>query len=302
MSLKIYNISKGELEEEKVCAEKLMRFLYGGKMGEAALWLLISRGIFSKACGLWADSKISRKAVERFIRENEIETSEMLKEPGEYNTFNEFFTRALKSGARKIELSGEKNVVSFPSDGRHLLVRGIGENDSFYAKGQRFNLGKFLGDAALAERYVGGDMLISRLSPMDYHRFHYPVSGEICARRVVAGKLYSVSPIALVKRLSIIWENKRVVNLLETEEMGVCAFVEIGATNVGTIVNFDKVSARVDRGAEAGMFRFGGSCVVSIFERGANIKWRKELEEKSLENIESYARVGEFAGRAVAKE
>ena len=50
------------------------------------------------------------------------------------------------------------------------------------------------------------------------------------------------------------------------------------------------------------MFRFGGSCVVSIFERGANIKWRKELEEKSLENIESYARVGEFAGRAVAKE
>ena len=49
MSLKIYNISKGELEEEKVCAEKLMRFLYGGKMGEAALWLLISRGIFSKA-------------------------------------------------------------------------------------------------------------------------------------------------------------------------------------------------------------------------------------------------------------
>ena len=98
MSLKIYNISKGELEEEKVCAEKLMRFLYGGKMGEAALWLLISRGIFSKACGLWADSKISRKVVERFIRENEIETSEMLKEPGEYNTFNEFFTRALKSG------------------------------------------------------------------------------------------------------------------------------------------------------------------------------------------------------------
>ena len=82
MSLKIYNISKGELEEEKVCAEKLMRFLYGGKMGEAALWFLISRGIFSKACGLWADSKISRKAVERFIRENEIETSEMLKEPG----------------------------------------------------------------------------------------------------------------------------------------------------------------------------------------------------------------------------
>ena len=50
------------------------------------------------------------------------------------------------------------------------------------------------------------------------------------------------------------------------------------------------------------MFRFGGSCVVSIFEKGANIKWRRELLEKSYDNIESYERDGEFAGKAGEKE
>ena len=120
-------------------------------------------------------------------------------------------------------------------------------------------------------------MLISRLSPMDYHRFHYPVSGEIAARRNVRGMLYSVSPIALAKKLSILWENRRVLNLIETDGMGLCAFAEIGATNVGTIVNFDGVSARVKRGAEAGLFHFGGSCVATIFERNARIDWNPRL-------------------------
>lgn len=100
MSLRVYNISKGVCEEEKVCAERLMRFLYGGRAGGAALWLLVARGIFSRACGFWADSKISRSAVKKFIGENGIDTEEMLKNPDDFKTFDEFFTRALKSGAR----------------------------------------------------------------------------------------------------------------------------------------------------------------------------------------------------------
>lgn len=300
MSLRIYNISKGVYEEEKVCAEGLMRFLYGGPAGRAALWLLVARGIFSKACGLWADSEASRRAVKKFVEENGIDTGEMLKAPGEFRTFNEFFTRALKPGARPVGDAHDPLAVSFPSDGRHLLVRGASEARSFYAKGQEFNLAALLGDAKLAGRFDGGDMLISRLSPADYHRFHYPVSGEIVARKEVRGALYSVSPIALVKRLSILWENRRVLNIIETDSMGLCAFVEIGATNVGTIVNFDAVSARAERGAEAGLFRFGGSCVVSVFERGAGIDWNVRLAERGAENTECYARAGEVAGRAKA--
>ena len=114
--------------------------------------------------------------------------------------------------------------------------------------------------------------------------------------------LYSVSPIALAKKLSILWENRRVLNLIETDGMGLCAFAEIGATNVGTIVNFDGVSARVKRGAEAGLFHFGGSCVATIFERNARIDWNPRLAEYSAENIECYAKAGEIAGCAKISE
>ena len=143
MSLRIYNISKGACEEEKVCAERLMRFLYGGRAGGAALWLLVARGIFSRACGLWADSKISRCAVKKFIVENGIDTEEMLKNPDEFKTFNEFFTRALKSGARPVGDSQNPRAVSFPSDGRHLLIRGVSGARSFYAKARSSTLRRF---------------------------------------------------------------------------------------------------------------------------------------------------------------
>lgn len=292
MSLKIYNISKKSFEEENVPAEKSLRFLYGGSCGKVALEVLVARAAFSKLCGLWADSKISRGAIAKFIAANSINTDEMLLPPEKFATFNEFFTRALKPDARPVGDPENPRAVSFPADGRHLLVRNISKATQFYAKGQKFDLARFLGDEKLAKRFEGGDMLISRLSPLDYHRFHYPISGEIVARRKIKGKLYSVSPIALAKNLSIFWENRRVLNLLESD-IGLCAYVEIGATNVGSIINFDKVGTKVKRGDEAGMFKFGGSCVATIFESGAKIDWNEELAEKSAQGIECYARVCE---------
>ena len=71
--------------------------------------------------------------------------------------------------------------------------------------------------------------------------------------------------------------------------MGLCAFAEIGATNVGSIVNFGKIGDRVSRGAQAGLFRFGGSCLVSVFPPSANLKWNPALVEKSAESVECYA-------------
>lgn len=301
MSLKIYNLNSGKIEEEKVCAEKSMRFLYGSCAGKIALWLIVARGFFSKICGAWADSKISRRAIEKFVKNNSIDLSDSEKGIESFRTFNEFFTRALKFNARPVGEPDNQQAISLPADGRHLLIRNLNAQQTFYAKSQKFNLEKFLADKELACRFEGGDMLISRLSPMDYHRFHYPVCGEIVARRIIKGKLYSVSPIALAGRLSIMWENRRVLNVIENEEMGMVAFVEIGATNVGSIVNFGKVGDNVMRGAEGGLFRFGGSCLISIFEKKAEIEWNAKLKEYSGKGIESYGKVGEIVGESRRK-
>lgn len=297
MGIKIYNLETSNYETEKVCAESSLRFLYGNPIGKVALEVLVARALFSRICGLWADSKSSAKSIQSFAENNGISIEESQKKFGEFATFNDFFTRALVDGARPVAEPDNKRAISFPADARHLLIKNISACDTFYTKGQKFNLEKFLSDKKLAKRFEGGDMLISRLCPLDYHRFHYPVSGVIAARRVINGALYSVSPIALSHNLEIFWQNRRVLNLFETDAFGLVAFVEIGATNVGSIVNFDNPSTNILRGFEAGLFRFGGSCVATIFEKSANIKWISELEEMSAKSIEVYAKVNTLCGK-----
>ena len=296
MSLKLFNIQKGKIDEEKVCAESFMRFLYGTQVGRLTTFAIFKRLFFSRLCGLWADSKRSKKSILKFIADNQIDISEFKNPASQFGTFNDFFTRELADDKRPLAENGNANAVSFPSDGRHLLIENITQNDTFYAKGIKFNLAKFLGDEKLALRFENGSMLISRLAPVDYHRFHYPISGEIIARKSIDGKLFSVSPIALSERLSVFWENKRIVNLIESRQFGVCAFVEIGATNVGCIENFGKLGDVVERGEQAGMFRFGGSCVATIFPKENKIEWNSALREYSPQSIECYARVNELAG------
>ena len=296
MKIKVCNISDSSLFEEKVCAEKAMHFLYNTRLGRAAAWAFVARSAFSRICGIWADSRISAGAVAKFISANNINVEEMLEQPSSFKCFNDFFTRRLRPGSRPVAEPENPKAISFPSDGRHLLIKGAGGDGRFFVKGRSFSLKDFLGNAKLAARYFGGDILISRLSPVDYHRYHYPIGGVIAARKLVNGALYSVSPLALLKRPGILWENKRVLNFIESGEFGMCVFAQVGATNVGSIVNFGKLGDSAVRGAEAGMFKFGGSCVLTIFPPGARITWNKTLEEMGSQGIECYARANSLAG------
>ncbi len=297
MGIKIYDIASGKFAEEPVCAEGLMRFLYGTVPGRMAVWAMFKRAFFSRAFGIWADSKISARGIEKFVLKYGINMDESLRPISAFKCWNDFFTRELLPGARPTAEPGDGEVLSFPCDGRHLLVESVGSRDFFYAKGQRFELGGFLGDAKLAERFDGGPMLISRLSPLDYHRYCYPVGGQLCARKRVSGGLCSVSSIALKERLAILWENKRVLELIDSPVFGMCAFVQIGATNVGTIVNFGELGDRAERGAQAGLFKFGGSCIVTLFERGTRVRFDENLARMSARGIECYARSNSFLGR-----
>lgn len=293
MAIEIYNSETGCVEAEDVCQEGFLRFLYSNPAGRLLLWALVKRRAFSGAFGMWASSPISRPAVMRFIDAHGIRVGEMLKRPSAFRSFNDFFTRELKPGARPV--SGGANDISFPADGRHLAVADVSASDTFYAKGQKFRLESFLGSPELAARFEGGAMLISRLSPLDYHRFHFPVSGIVEARRLIGGFLYTVSPIALRRNIGYLAENKRMLNLISLENGGMCAMVEIGATNVGSIVQLSGVGGAVRRGDCKGYFQFGGSCVATIFERGL-AKFSDALLECSEKPIEYYARANSKAG------
>jgi phosphatidylserine decarboxylase len=219
------------------------------------------------------------------------------RESGEsFKTFNGFFYRKLTEEARPIA-SGE-GIVNLPADGRHMAIPDLSQVDQVYVKGQGFELGKFLGSSELAERFSGGSVVISRLCPVDYHRFHSPVAGTLVEQREIDGSLFSVSPIALCRKVGYLWENKRVLTTIQTEAYGLVAFVAIGATCVGRIHMTRAKGTRVERGEELGYFAFGGSCVATVFEKG-RVTLASDLIEHSSRETEVYAKMGDRLGTEV---
>ncbi len=288
MAVKYYNTYTKQIETEQVCSEGFLQFLYTNIVGKFILHALVKRKFFSKIFGIWADSKISKNAALKFIVNYSIDTREMLAPPASYKCFNDFFTRELKHTARP--LSENINDVSTAADGRHLAFENISEATSIYAKGQKFSLRKFLDAEEFVQRFKGGSCIISRLCPTDYHRFHFPVSGKIVKQTEIDGALFSVSPIALSRRLEYFFENKRMLTLIELDSGKHCLMVEVGATNVGSIIQLKKVGDTVKRGECKGFFKFGGSCVATFFEKDI-LKINKAFLDISAEAIESFYKV-----------
>ena len=231
----------------------------------------------------------------KFIADYEVDATEFAKSAFDFKTFNEFFHRALKPESRPIA-QGIKIAV-FPADGRHLAFPDVDRADGFYVKGYKFSLEELLGDAELAGRFSGGSMLISRLCPSDYHRFHFPASGIPSESRLVKGSLYSVSPIALRRNIQYLVRNKRFVTLFEAPDFGTVAMVEVGATNVGSIIESFLPGRPVVKGEEKGMFAFGGSCVITLF-KASRIIFDADIVGQSEACVETYARMGDRMGIA----
>ena len=99
-----------------------------------------------------------------------------------------------------------------------------------FVKNQRFDLPALLGDARLAEKYAHGTVVLSRLCPVDYHRFHFPAAGVPEAPVRIPGPLASVSPYCLRHNLAWLWTNKRELTVLHTEELGDVLCLAVGAT------------------------------------------------------------------------
>lgn len=303
------------VKTEHIYGERWMRLAYENPIGRFLVWGLIRRAFFSRWYGwrmgigamradeprlaqlfrMMAGGSDSSARILPFISKYQLDVDEFAKSPFDYRTFNEFFYRALKPGARPIA-EGEK-VAVFPADGRHLAFPDVDAADGFYVKGAKFTLAELLGDTALAGKFAGGAMLISRLCPVDYHRFHFPVAGVPGDSRLINGWLYSVSPVALRRQIRYLVENKREITLVDSPVFGSVAVLEVGATNVGTIRQSFVPRRAVAKGAEKGLFAFGGSCVITIFQRG-RIRFDADVVEQSAQHVETFAKMGERLGVA----
>ncbi|MBP9841255.1 MAG: phosphatidylserine decarboxylase [Simkaniaceae bacterium] len=262
---------------EEVYGKWVIDLLYGRR------WLGIFRPViakiplFSKMYGALQKTFFSKRKIIPFIQKFQIDMTEF--ETKNFNSFNDFFIRKLKSECR--EISNSDAVL--PADGRYRIFEN---STQFVIKGKVFDAETLIG-----RKGCRGPIVIGRLAPVDYHRFHFPVDGVVKETVLMNGPLYSVNPVAVFHNLAVLTENKRMVTEIDTEAFGKVFMVEVGATYVGSIVQTYQ-SGSIKRGEEKGYFEFGGSCVILLFEED-----RITFDTDLFFGLEVYARMGESLGQ-----
>lgn len=235
------------------------------------------------------DRRISSWFVKGFIKSNGIDMSDY--EQRKFRSFNDFFTRALKDGARPVS-DGEDDFVS-PADAR-LSVYDITPERYFTVKGVDYTIADLLENKELAEKYDGGKCLIFRLAVDNYHRYGWCADGEAKPPVRIKGKYHTVQPIAM-RRFPIFRENVREYTVVETEKFGTVVQIEVGALMVGRIVNNDKNGGIATKGAEKGRFEFGGSTVVVLLQKD-KVLLDEEFIANTQNGLETNVKYGEKIG------
>jgi len=240
----------------------------------------------------------SVKEIEHFIDFYKLNKEDMLDKVSSFKTFNEFFYRKLKPGARVIASQADAKVAVSPADCRLHVFSDVDTSIRLWIKGKNFSLRTLLQDNNLADKFDGGSLVIARLAPQDYHRFHFPVSGTVSQPKPIDGTYYTVNPVAVNQVIDVYGENKRSVATIETKEFGTVCFVAIGATMVGSIHLTATPGTFYHKGDEYGYFAFGGSTCVVLFEKG-RIEFDEDLAVNSQKPLETLVKMGSSLGRAV---
>ena len=283
--------------EERVYGAAFLKFLYGETwmsrfLGSSISFALARLPFISAFYGYLQNLPSSAKKITPFIKTFGVDPSEFAQTPSEFRSFSDFFTRKLKPEARPIA-PGE-NIAIIPADGRYLFFQNIKKSDGFVVKGQKFDLTSLLQDEQLAEEYEEGAMVMARLCPTDYHRYHFPCDCEAGKTSLINGWLYSVNPVAIKKNIHIFTENKRTLCMLDTAHFGKVLFLEIGATFVGAIHETYQ-EGPCAKGEEKGFFSFGGSSLILLFPPN-RIQFDQDLLDATALQMEIKCLMGQPMG------
>lgn len=270
---------------------------------------VVPQHLLSRLAGLVAASEtrwLKNLLITRFIRSYGVNMAEaQASDPRHYASFNAFFTRALRDGARP--LAATPRAVLSPADGALSAIGAIHEDAIFQAKGHDYSLTALLGgDPARAAPFRNGSFATVYLSPKDYHRVHCPLGATLREMIYVPGKLFSVNQTTADNIAGLFARNERAVCIFDTEA-GPMAVVLVGAMIVAaidtvwagqvapsaqglTVSDYRGATPRIrlEKGGELGRFRLGSTAIV-LFGPGM-VDWRADLASGSA------VRMGELLG------
>ena len=272
--------TSGKRIVESVMGDGALRFAYETLLGRTLWTVLFGSKLPSAWLGRRYDSPKSKKDIAALASIPGCLPDEAEKPLSEYGSFNEFFTRRLKPGARPV---GE-GLVS-PADGRLRLYLGADADTPFPLKGAKRSLRTVFDASAPAGRY---DIAVVRLAPVDYHRFHFPCDcTTVGPVRLVPGKYHSVNPIALLRCPDVYADTERQIQKCHAA-FGDFWLVDVGAFGVGTIVQTYAGDSHA-KGDEKGYFKFGGSTVILVTPAGA-VRYDEDIVRNSVAGLETRIR------------
>jgi phosphatidylserine decarboxylase len=209
-------------------------------------------------------------------------------DPFSYGSFNEFFTRALKPGARSV--AADPRAIACPVDGTISEAGGIDGGALLQAKGRRYTLTELLAGCAWARDFEGGSFATIYLAPFNYHRVHMPVRGQLRETVYVPGRLFSVNATTAAHVPNLFARNERVLTLFDTE-FGEVALILVGALNVGSmatvwageitpaakrvVTTLPPQRVTLGKGEELGRFNMGSTIILLFQPRRA--RWLENV-------------------------
>lgn len=290
-AIQYWNRKSNRQETELVYGDAWIRWAYTHPLGKAVTDFLLTRAPLSQAFGAYQSSSQSAKKIPRFIEQYKIAIEDY--EPGPYPSFNDFFIRKFKPGRR----SFDERLDHLPAfaEGRYFAYEKITEDLEIPVKGKFLTAQALLGEVGYCKwgpTFDGGPLLLCRLCPTDYHRFHFPIDGQFKDFFAVHGQYHSVNPIALAQYPHIFAINERQISVLETQHFGKLAYIEVGAMCVGKIIQSHPTQGFFRRGDEKGYFLFGASTVIVLGESG---RWKPsdDLIQNTQNKMETLIQLGE---------
>lgn len=259
---------------------------------------LLPHHLLSRLAGCLANCTwpwVKNPFINWFVNHYKVDMSQAQEEnPTAYNSFNDFFTRALKADARPLDAT--PGGILCPADGTVSQLGKIEHGRIFQAKGHSFSVTELLGgNPAHAAAFQGGEFATVYLSPRDYHRVHMPFTGTLTEMIYVPGRLFSVNQTTAENVPELFARNERVVCLFDTE-VGPMAVVLVGAMIVASVetvwaglvappsrqlraTEYGQAAPKVARGEEMGRFKLGSTAIVLF---GPNVaSWQAELKAGS---------------------
>jgi phosphatidylserine decarboxylase len=263
-----------------------------GSFAFAQLLRVLPRAQITRAvgrlCELPLSPGVSRAVVGAYASAYRVDMSEAapINGTGTYPSFDAFFTRELRDGARP--LMGSEATPVCPADGRLDALGAIEDDGRFVVKGRSYSAAELLVSDDAARRYRGGNYALIYLSPRDYHRVHAPVGGKLREVRSQAGELFPVNSISERHIPNFLGRNRRVAIEIDSPDAGLVTVVMVAAMIVGrvTVTGIDERDVsygthRLDppvalaRGDELGIFHLGSTAVV--FGEPGRPRWERAL-------------------------